>query len=97
MTARTRIRFSMLISGIVLLVLASIIGGWVFACDAFPIPPKLAREPLTLLMATPIGIVAIVLLFIVKWYMGLLGIIGAVVGFNVFAGIWYAIYKRFRL
>lgn len=87
----------MLISGIILLVLASVIGGWVFMCDAFPIPPRLAREPLTLLLASLIGIVAIVILFIVKWYMGLLGIIGAIIGFNVFAGIWHAIYKKFHL
>lgn len=87
----------MLISGIVLLILASIIGGWVFMCDVFPIPPRLAREPLTLLVAVLIGIVAIVLIFIVKWYMVLLGIVGAIVGFNVFAGIWNVIYKRFPL
>jgi len=87
----------MLYCGIVLIILASIIGGWVFMCDALPIPPRLAWSPIPLLIAVLIALVGIVILFLVKWYFGLIGIGASVIGFNLFADIWHIIYRAFRL
>ena len=47
----------MLHCGIILIVLASIIGGWVFMCDALPIPPRLAWSPIPLLIAIFVALV----------------------------------------
>jgi len=87
----------MLTSGIILIIVASVIGGWCFMCDALPIPPGLAQSSIPLLIAALIALVGIVLLFIAKWYTGLIGIVGVVIGFNVFAAIWHSIYQMFRL
>lgn len=89
----------MLITGVVLVALASIIGGWMFMCDARPKAdcPKLGRSPIPLLIAVLIAFVGVVFLFIFKWYAGLLGIGASIVGFNLFAGIWDTIYRTFRL
>ena len=66
-------------------------------CDVLPIPPRLARSPMPLLLAILIALVGIVLLFIAKWYAGLIGIGGVVIGFNLFAVVWHSIYQIFRL
>lgn len=87
----------MLTVGIILILLASLIGGWVFMCDSLPLPPKLAWTPAPLFVAVLVGVVGITVLFFVKWYMGLVAIIGVIVGFNLFASIWHVIYKYFRL
>ena len=89
----------MLIVGIILIIVASIIGGWQFMCDALPPGdrPRLARTPEVLLVSVALAIVGIVLLFIVKWYGGLVGIAGVIIGFNVFAAIWHAVYQQYRL
>ena len=92
----------MLVTGVVLVVLASIIGGWMFMCDgryalSMADCPKLGRSPTPLLIAVLIAFVGVIFLFIFKWYAGLLGIGASIVGFNLFAGIWDAIYRIFRL
>lgn len=89
----------MFTAGTILLVLASIIGGWLFMCDALPraAVPGLARSPIPLLIAVLIAFVGIVFLFVYKWYAGLLGIGATIIGFNLFAAIWHGIYRIFRL
>jgi hypothetical protein len=87
----------MLIMSFILIGLASILGGWVFMCDCLPIPPKLAWSPIPLLVAVLIALVGVVILFVIKWYLGLLGIILSIVGFNLFAALWDYIYRWFRL
>jgi hypothetical protein len=89
----------MLITGVVLVVLASIIGGWRFMCDARPIVdrPKLGMSPIPFLIAALIAFVGVIFLIIFKWYAGLLGIGASIVGFILFAVIWDAIYRFFRL
>jgi len=89
----------MLYCGIILIVLASIIGGWVFMCDALPIveQPRLVWSPIPLLIALLVALVGIVILFFAKWSLGLIGLGASVTGFNLFAGIWHMIYKRFHL
>jgi len=66
-------------------------------CDSLPLPPGLAESPVLLFVAVLVGVVGIIVLFFVKWYMGLVAIIGVIVGFNLFAAIWHLIYKYFRL
>ena len=87
----------MLISGMTLLLVASVIGGWCFMCDTLPLPPQLAQSPVPLLMAILIALTGIVLLFVAKWYAGLIGIVGVVGGFNLFAAVWHYVYQVFRL
>ena len=87
----------MLITGIILIFVASLIGGWYFMCDTLTFPPKLARSPVPLLVAAFIALVGIALLFVVKWYLGLLGIAGAVICSHLFAKFWHRVYKVFRL
>jgi hypothetical protein len=89
----------MLIVGIIMIFVANIIGGWQFMCDTMSPGdrPRLARTPEVLLVAVVLALVGIVLLFIVKWYGGLVGIAGVIIGFNVFAVIWHVIYQRLRL
>ena len=86
----------MLYGGIILIVLASIIGGWVFMCDALPIPPRLAWSPIPLLIAVVVALVGIVILCLTKWHLGVIGLGASVIGFNLFAGIWHMIYKWFH-
>lgn len=87
----------MLISGIILILVASIIGGWCFMCDALPLPPRLAQSPVPLLVAILIALTGIALLFVAKWYAGLIGIVGVVACFNLFAAVWHCVYQVFRL
>ena len=89
----------MLITGVVLVFLAGIIGGWRFMCDARPIAdrPKLGMSPIPFLIAALIAFVGVIFLIIFKWYAGLLGIGASIVGFILFAVIWNAIYRFFHL
>jgi hypothetical protein len=48
-------------------------------------------------MAILIALLGVALLFIVRWYAGLIGIVGAVAGFNLFAAVWHYVYQVFRL
>jgi len=87
----------MLLCGLILIIIASIVGGWVFMCDALTIPPMLAQSPTLVLLAVVIALAGTVLLFLVKWYIGLIAIVGSIVGFNLFAAVWSVVYRIFRL
>jgi hypothetical protein len=89
----------MLVAAITLGILASVIGGWSFMCDAMPEGnrPRLAYSPLPLLLAAALGLIAVVLLFFIKWYASLLGLLALVLSFNFCAAIWHSVYRVFRL
>jgi len=87
----------MLTGGIVLIVLGCILGGFVEMGDSMPGGPRLARDPLVFLLGAALAIAGIIVLFFVKWYAGLAGIAGSVIGVNLLAGIWAMIYKWLRL
>lgn len=69
--------------------------GWLFMFDNRPrvTHPLLARTPVTRLAALLLAAAAVLLLFFVKWYAGLIGIAGHVLGANIFAVIGNAIYR----
>jgi len=68
-------------------------------CDAM-VPanrPKLARGPVPLLVAVVLALIGSFLLFFVKWYAGLAGIVGSIVASNLCAALWNFIYQKLRL
>jgi len=89
----------MLTAGLVLVAFGSIIGGWAFMCDAMPPVnrPRLAWGPGPLLVAVVLAMTGSILLFFVKWYAGLAGIVGSIVAFNVCATVWSVLYPKLRL
>ena len=89
----------MLTTGIILLSIGSVIGGWAFMCDAMlPVQrPKLAWGPLPLLVAVLFCLSGSVFLFIIKWYYGIIGIVAPFLTFNVAAAIWRLVYRMLRL
>jgi len=88
-----------LTTGIILLAIGSVVGGWAFMCDAMlPVQrPKLARGPLPLLVAGLFCLGGGVFLFIIKWYYGIIGTVAPVLTFNVAAAIWRMVYRMLRL
>ena len=82
-----------------LLVIASIIGGLVFYTDSMSPAnrPRICWGHGPFLLAMILALTGTVLLFCVKWYYGLCGIGGIVVGFNVCALLWSDIFEKFKL
>jgi len=89
----------MLLSAIIFGSVASVVGGWVFMCDAMPDVgrPRMAYCNWPSLLVVLCGLTAIVLFFCIKWYWGLLAIPGLIMAVNSFAGVWNTIYRVFKL